>query len=257
MREKGSKIQRLLANWPSGTVLTSAALKERGYADFLVYHYRQAGWVVEVGRGAIARAGDAVDWRGGLAALQEQLELPVHLGAKSALSYQGAAHFLELGSESVTLFAAPGTRLPGWFIGHDWKATVSVTTTNLFPNELGVVSERVGTFSIKVASRERAMFETLYLAPKRQSLSEARLLMAGLTNLRPKLLQQLLESCSSIKVKRLFMIFAEELKHTWVKKLNLDTVDFGTGDRTIVKGGKLHHKYRLTLPSNLFDERER
>jgi hypothetical protein len=81
--------------------------------------------------------------------------------------------------------------------------------------------------------------------------------MTGLLTLRPKLVQQLLESCSSIKVKRLFLLLAEELKLPWVKKLNLDKIDLGSGDRTLVKGGKLHPKYRLTLPADLFDEGSR
>ena len=255
--ETRSKIQQLLANWPNGTVFTSTALKKQGYSDFLLYHYRKSGWLTGMGRGAFAKAGDVVDWRGGLFALQEQLKLPVHLGGKSALTYHGAAHFLKLGSETTTFFVSPGTRLPSWFTNYDWKVKVTLTTTNLFPSDVGLAAETVGNFSIRISSRERAMFETLYLAPKSQSLSEARLLMAGLTNLRPGLLQQLLESCSSVKVKRLFMLFADELKLSWVKKLEPEKVDFGTGDRTIVKGGKLHPKYRLTLPADLFDESAR
>ena len=255
--EAGSKIQQLLANWPNGAVFTSAALKKQGYSDALLYHYRKSGWLTGVGRGAFAKAGDPIDWRGGLYALQEQWKLPVHLGGKSALTYGGAAHFLNMGTETVTLFASPATRLPGWYTHHDWRVKVTLIMTNLFPDDVGLTSETIGSFSIRISSRERAMFETLYLAPKDQSLSEARLLMEGLTNLRPKLLQQLLESCSSIKVKRLFMLFAEELKLGWSKRLDPGKVDFGIGDRTIVKGGKLHHKYRVTLPADLFEESNR
>ena len=255
--ETGSKIQTLLTSWPNGAVLTSSALKRRGYSDFLLYHYRKSGWLVGVGRGAFARAGDSVDWRGGLFALQDQLKLSVHLGGKSALAYQGSAHFLKLGTDTVTLFAAPGTRLPSWFKNFSWNTKVTLTTTNLFPNDLGLSSDDVGNFSIRISSRERAAFEMLYMTPQKQSLSEARLLMAGLTNLRPILIQQLLETCSSVKVKRLFMLFAEELKLPWVRKLALEKINFGSGDRTVTKGGKLHPKYRVTLPANLFDEMSR
>lgn len=252
--EAGSKIQSLLANWPNGTVQTSSALKEHGYSDVLLYHYRKSGWLVALGRGAFTKPGDSVDWRGGLHALQEQLKLQVHLGGKSALTYLGAAHFLSLKSETVTLFAAQGTRLPSWFKNHKWNAKVTLATTNLFTSDLGITSEAVANFSIKVSSRERAVFEMLYSVPTSQSLDEARLIVNGLTNLRPNLLQQLLEECSSIKVKRLFMIFSDELSLPWHKKLDPTKVDFGKGDRTLVKGGKLHPKYRLTLPADLFDE---
>lgn len=257
--QTGSKLQQLLSSWPSGAVFTSVWLKERGYSHVLLSQYRKAGWLTSIGRGAMARPGDQVDWRGGLYALQEQLKLSIHLGGKSALHYHGFAHFLNLGSEAVTLFAAPGTRLPSWFTSYDWKAKVSLTTTNLFSqsnllsNELGLASESIGAFAIKLSSRERALFETLHLVPQTQSLEEVKLFMSGLTNLRPQLVQSLLETCSSIKVKRLFMLFAEELKMPWVKKLNLDNVNFGTGARTLIKGGKTHPKYLLTIPTDLFD----
>lgn len=253
-KENENKLQRLLESWPSGAVLTTATLKRRGYSDALLFHYRKSGWLVAVGRGAFTRAGDLIDWRSGLNALQDQLKLHVHLGGKAALNYQGAAHFLKLGTDSATLFGSTGTRLPSWFTNYNWSTEVTLTTTNLLPNDLGLTTVNAGTFTVNIASRERAIFETLYLAPQSQSLFEAKLLMAGLTNLRPKLLQQLLESCASIKVKRLFMVFAEELRLPWIKKLEMDKIDFGSGDRTIVKGGKLHFKYRVTLPIDLFDE---
>ena len=257
--QTGSKLQTLLSSWPSGAVFTSTWLKARGYSHVLLSQYRKSGWLLSIGQGAVVRPGDQVDWRGGLYALQDQLKISIHLGGKSALRYHGSAHFLNLGSEAVTLFAAPGTRLPSWFKNHDWKAKVSVITTNLFSqsdilsNELGLTSESIGTFAIKLSSRERALFETLHLVPQTQSLEEVKLLMAGLTNLRPQFIQSLLEACSSVKVKRLLMLFAEELKMPWVKKLNLDNVNFGTGARTLIKGGKTHPKYLLTIPADLFD----
>jgi hypothetical protein len=82
----------------------------------------------------------------------------------------------------------------------------------------------------------------------------AKLLMAALTNLRPSLVQRLLKECRSIKVKRLFLLLAEELKLPWVKKLNLEEVELGTGARTLIKGGKMHSKYLLTVPAHLFDD---
>ena len=253
--ENSSKIQNLLAAWPNGTAHTSVALRKLGYSDFLLYHYRRSGWIQALGRGAFSKVGDVVDWRGGLYALQRHLNLSVHLGGKSALAYQGSSHFLVFGKEIVTLFAAPGTRLPSWFTQHEWGVTVTLTTTNLFPDDTGIITETVGNFSIRVSSRERAMFEALHGAPQSQSLSEARLLMGALTNLRPALVQRLLERCASIKVKRLFMVLAEDSRLPWIKKLDLKKVDFGSGDITVVKGGKLHPQYRVTLPKEFFEER--
>lgn len=255
-KQKGSKLQKLLATWPAGTVFTTSWLEAKGYSRFLLNQYRTSEWLEAVGRGAVARKGDKLDWLGGLYAIQSQLKLPIHLGGKAALGRQGSAHFLGLGREAVTLFAAPGTRLPSWFTAHDWNVQINLYTTNLFSKDLGLQTENVGTFSIMLSSRERSMFELLYLAPQSQSLEEAKLIMGSLTNLRPQLVQSLLEDCSSIKVKRLFMLLAEGLNMPWVRRLNLEKVDFGTGARTLIKGGKTHPKYLLTVPAELFGEVE-
>jgi hypothetical protein len=78
------------------------------------------------------------------------------------------------------------------------------------------------------------MMEVLYGVPLVESFDEAKLLMEGLTTLRPRLVQGLLEKCASVKVKRLFMLLAESCKHSWVRKLDLTNVDFGKGKRASV-----------------------
>ena len=58
-------------------------------------------------RNSGARAGDRVDWIGGVYALQQQLRLPIHIGGKTALEMQGYAHFLPLGKgQFVWLFGS-------------------------------------------------------------------------------------------------------------------------------------------------------
>lgn len=66
------------------------------------------------------------------------------------------------------------------------------------------------------------------------------MIFQGLTNLRPKRLMTLLRACRSIKVKRLFFVFADRHAHAWVKHLDKSAVDFGSGPRALVKAGKLH-----------------
>jgi hypothetical protein len=72
--------------------------------------------------------------------------------------------------------------------------------------------------------------------------------MESLLTLRPALVQNLLETCNSVKIKRLFMYMAEKAGLPWVEKLDLGKVDFGKGDRTIVEGGRLDPNYRITVP---------
>mgnify|MGYP001584397915 FL=1 len=101
-----------------------------------------------------------------------------------------------------------------------------------------------------MSAPERAALELVDLVPKEQSFSEARLLMEGLTTLRPELVQELLEACRSVKAKRLFLFLAEEANHAWFKELNTSKLDLGKGNRSIVKGGQLDQKYQITVEPN-------
>ena len=102
-----------------------------------------------------------------------------------------------------------------------------------------------------VSGAARAMMECLYLVPKHQSLMECHEIMAGLNNLRPTQVQQLLEQCKSVKVKRLFLYLAERSGHEWVNHLKLEKIDLGSGKRTIIKGGVYNAKYQITVDKEL------
>ena len=84
--------------------------------------------------------------------------------------------------------------------------------------------------------------------PNEQSADEAVLLMEGLGNLRPRLVEKLLQSCQSVKAKRLFLALAERCGHSWMKRLAVENVDLGKGKRSVVRGGVLDQKYLVTLP---------
>ena len=256
-RSTSSKLNPLLTSWPAGAVYTTAWLKKHGYSYPLVDGYRKSAWVFSLGKGAVARCGDKITCLGGIYALQQQANLDLHVGGSTALQMLGVSHFLELGGSKVQIFARTGVRLPSWFKHYKWKAKLGYYTTNLFSGaakDLGLREYNTGSFSIKISSRERAIMEVLELAPKKESLENAKLLMEGLNNLRPELIQKLLQSCSSIKVKRLFLAFADLLRLPWFKKLNIETLDLGHGKRNLTKNGKLYSKYLITLPAQLLDE---
>ena len=90
----------------------------------------------------------------------------------------------------------------------------------------------------------------MYLVPKRQSYEEAMQVMESLTALRPKMVQQLLKTCTSVKTKRLIMHAAERLKLPWISRIDLAQVNFGSGPRTIHPGGRLDKKYNLILATH-------
>ncbi len=249
-----SKINRLLAGWPKGTVAPMSWLEAQGVSRQLADIYRKTGWLRRLARGAYARADDhRVEWTGAVWTLQRLLHMTVHPGGKTALELQGDAHFLPLGGGRVTLFGAPGEKLPAWFRMHDWGVKIVYTMTNLFPagSDLGFTDLTVRDLTLRVSARERAMLELLHLVPEKENLDEARLLVEGLTTLRPSALQPLLESCNSVKVKRLFLSLAESSGHAWLGKLDLARIDLGKGKRVLVKGakgGRLDAKYQIVLP---------
>jgi hypothetical protein len=72
--------------------------------------------------------------------------------------------------------------------------------------------------------------------------------MEGLMDMRPKVLQSLLEECKSIKVKRLFLFMADQAKLPCLKKLNLCGINLGSGKRVIVLGGNFDSRYQITYP---------
>lgn len=75
--------------------------------------------------------------------------------------------------------------------------------------------------------------------------------MEGLANLRPKLVQELLQKCTSIKVKRLFLYLSEKANHSWVQFIDVSSVDIGNGNRRITEGGAYVSKYQITKPNEL------
>jgi hypothetical protein len=105
--------------------------------------------------------------------------------------------------------------------------------------------------SLILSSPERAFLEMLTDVPKKISFEHADQLMQGLTALSPRILQELLELCTNVKVKRLFFWFAERHNHIWLRKLNLSRIDLGVGNRVLVKWGKLDKKLKITVPESL------
>ena len=116
------------------------------------------------------------------------------------------------------------------------------------PADTGLMDFPHKGFSVKISRPVRAILECLYLAPKHQELFECYELMEAMNDLRPKSVQDLLESCSSVKVKRLFLYLAEKLEHPWLEFVDLSNVDLGSGTRSLVKNGIYRGKYRITVP---------
>lgn len=252
------KLKILLAKHKPGTVCLASWLEKQGISRDLQQYYLRSGWLEPVGRGAFKRPGDEVGWRGGLYALQKQANLVVHVGGITALSTQGAGHYIPLGREKVYLFSSLGVSLPTWFRNHNWNADIAHVRTTFLPPDAGIgeamrmeLASAGGFVPVKVSDTERAMLECLYLAPVKQDLVECYQVMEGLVNLRPKVVQSLLEICTSIKVKRLFLYMAEKAGHQWLRFVDRSHINLGKGDRSITPEGVYIAAYGLSIPKTL------
>lgn len=249
-----SKLKKLLDLHTPGAVILASWLERQGISRSLQARYRSSGWLESVGTGALKRPHDVVTWEGALYALQTQADLPIHVGAISALALQGFSHYLRLGQEEIFLFSPRGVNLPAWFMKADWMVSIRHHSTSVLPPGGGLVQHEAKMFTVKISGPERAMLECLHLAPKVFDLLECYEVMEGLANLRPDLVTEMLQSCRSIKAKRLFLYLAEKAQHRWLDYVDRSAVDLGKGDRSVAAAGGVYvSRYKLVVPEALAD----
>ncbi len=246
-----TKLKILLNNIKPESVALAPWLEEIGISRDLQKHYRNSGWLDTVGRGAFKRPEDSINWQGAIYAMQYQAELNVHIGALTALSLQGLNHYLRFDAEKIFIFASRKTKLPKWFLTYNWSNPICQYQTTFLPSDVGVIEYEGKNFPIKVSSPERAIIECLYLTPKTIDIVECFHLMESLVNLKPKSVQELLQKCRSVKVKRLFLYLAEKVNHKWFHFLDVSMVNLGNGNRIITNGGVYIAKYQISVPKEL------
>ena len=277
--QRTPRLKPFLERVPPGFLVDAAWLKRFGIDPKSIHDYAERGWLERVVRGVYRRplphtdqAGRPLvrpetDWQLSLLSIQWIMEHDVHLGGLSALGFHGLAHYLPLGGgERIYLYG----EVPSWLARLPGKAQFVVRSRVLFGEDLtgvenaehqfesepGAGAEHGPTVSpwrwpLKVSSPERAILEALDELPAHATFDNLDMIFQGLTNLRPKRLMALLRACRSIKVKRLFFVFADRHAHAWVKHLDKSAIDFGSGPRALVKGGKLHPVYRIYVPEAL------
>jgi len=250
-----NKLNQLFKHSKSGMILTLPWLAALGISYKLAWKYSKSKWLERVGEKAYKKINDKISWIGGVSAVQYQLNLPVHVGGKTALQLLGRTHFIPVhGIKEIYLFMLPKISLPKWINEKVFPENIfKICKTSSFGGNInqrsfGVIEREFDGIKILLASPERAILEVLYLVPTKQTFEEAFLLMEGLTNLRPDVVQKLLKNCNSIKVKRLFLYMAEKNNHPWISGLNLKKIDLGSGKRKIGDGGVFDTKYQLSVP---------
>ena len=242
-----------------GVVVDRAWLKSKGIDTPLVDYYLRKGYLERVAHGVYRRPGDPLKWQHLVYSLQ-MLGYPIHVGGRSALELKGRAHYLPLAKrQRIRLYCE--TKLPRWLFKTNVDVEFMEYNRSLFQkgdSELGVSTLLFGSWDweINVSSPERALFEMMAAIPGKETFHMVDVIMEGAMTLRPDMINALLMDCKNIKVKRLFLWFAQRYEHQWFKSLKLDQVDLGKGKRVIQKDGKLDNKYLITVPKDDYDRQE-
>ena len=279
-RDKLNRLQRLL---PEGLVADAAWFTRMGYPSPLRSRYVASGWLEPVVRGVFRRPlhipGVAepapLRWQHVVVSLQLVLERAIVVGGRTALELQGFAHYASSGPPGeVHLYGDDGA--PGWlsklpaetaFVFHNARKLFhrepiadavrrlpAVVAGDLADTVHGSLTwRRFGDtdWPMVLSAPERAVLELLDELPNNETFHQADVLMDGLANLSPRRIDALLGECRSVKVRRLFLWFAERAGHGWLDRIDRAGVDLGRGKRMLVRGGKLDARYGITIPEDM------
>ena len=239
-------------------------LRARGIDPKSIHDYVARGWLEHPVRGVYRRpAPKGAQLAGGeswpilVLSLQRLMKYAVHLGGESALDLYGHVHYLSLGGRRrVQLYGD----VPSWLRRLPMTTEFVVRRRTLFGEDLVGIEEfdvggravvDVWRWPIQASSPERAILEALDELPRYASFENLDKIFEGLVSLRPKQLMKLLVACRSKKVCRLFFVFADRHRHGWRKHIDASGIDFGSGPRALVEGGKFHPTYRISVPEAL------
>ncbi|MBY0315663.1 MAG: type IV toxin-antitoxin system AbiEi family antitoxin [Bdellovibrionales bacterium] len=256
-----NKLNQLLSYWPDGEIRTSQQLQRLGYGSEHLQKYKKSKWIDSVGKGAYKKYGDSVDWTSALSCLQkDNPKGSLYVGGKSALELLGKAQYLLFDKKEILVICDKGFWMPSWVnacpgdikIHHKQKCLFDFS--NRKNDGAGLTERVIEKNKIILSAAERAYLEYLDEVPQKYSYTEAIELLENLATLRPDLVQELLEKCKSVKVKRLFLYLADKINHIWFKKIQPEKINLGEGKRLIFRGGVLDKKYNITVPKEDSDE---
>ena len=282
-RKRLNRLQRLL---PEGLLADAAWFTAEGYPSSLRSRYLSSGWLEPVTRGVFRRPLKTpglehmkapLRWQQVVISLQLVMKRPIVVGGRTALELDGFGHYASsAGPREIHLYG--DERAPGWLTRIPIEASIVFHNAGkLFRAEpISDGLERLksvmagdelsqfatihgsltwmrfgdGDWPIVLSTRERAMLELLDELPDRETFHQADVLMEGLVNVSPKRMSVLLRDCRSVKVKRLFLWFADRHAHAWVGRLDRRGIDLGSGKRMLFKGGRLDPTYQITVPED-------
>lgn len=259
--QRSEKLKKVLDAVPAGYLVDARWLTSQGIAYESFRDYVKRGWLERVSRGVFRRpvpngsASSLIDWKICLLSMQHIMGHDLHVGGTTALAQCGYEHYLRLGSQAPVWVY--GNAIPGWLGKLPLNASIKTRRTSLFTDpSLGLAkgdgraeSALPWDWALRMSTPERAILETLDELPDHESFHNADVIFESLVTLRPKMLSALLHDCRKIKVRRLFFVFADRCGHPWRKRLDPADFDLGSGDRALVKSGRMHPRYRIMVPA--------
>ena len=289
MKHKKSKLLiRLHQLLPEGLLADAAWLNAAGYSSSVRSRYVTSGWLQPITRGVFRRpqyrpgiedVTAPLLWQHVVVSLQLILKQPIVVGGRTVLELDGLDHNASAGLTEIHLYGEQ--RAPNWlcrlpfetsFVFHNaQKLFREEPMINAFENlETAMAGDQPSQLAtihgsltwihfgnedwpIVISTRERAILEVIDEIPNRGTFHQADVLMEGLVSISPRRMNRLLSECRSIKVRRLFLWFADRHRHAWVEQINRSEVDLGSGDWILFKGGNIDKKYHITIPEDFDD----
>ena len=242
---------------PEGLITTHKWLIENNLSRHAIDNLVKSNQLESISKGVYVRNVSKITWQSVVFSLQSVLKLDFVVGGLTALEIQGLSHYLSL-SENKIVHLFGNDVLPEWVTNLDLNVKFVRHTTNSLFVENSEENKQFHPFTLErdwdgnrkliLSTTERAYLEVLLDVPQKITFEHADQLMQGLTTLSPRNLQKTLECCQNVKVKRLFFWFADRQNYVWLGKINRESITLGSGNRMLIKGGKLDAKYKITVP---------
>lgn len=279
---KVKELQRIL---PEGLVADTQWFAQRGYTSDMLSRYVKQGWLDRPARGVYRRPAPPLLWQQIVISLQSLMNVPVAVGATTALRLQGHEHYVTMGSYEGDIWLTSPWPLPRWVLQVETNAkfyqfrsgalwpdrppagqapwglkSAMLLSDRVLPNAF--IRKNWGTWSwpLVMSSEERALIEAfLPVTGKYESSFDMPLRSTeSMFHLQWERLQGLLETCRSKRVKRLVLWMAEYSDLPFSEHLDLDRVELGSSTMRLVPPGapgRFSPGQRLYVPDLLYYDR--
>ncbi len=237
---------------PEGLLVNRKWFTQQGIRETAVDYYLRSGKLETIVNGLYRKPGPPLKWQHVVYSLTV-LGYETHIGHMAALEYHGYQHYVHLGEIGPIRLYSPHS-LPSWVQRLDIDPGYTVMRRNPFDdNTVGVIEVPFGTWDwpIRYSTPERAFIELASTIETEEEIIQAADMLEGAANLRPRLIQTLLEACNNIKGKRLFLWLARSVDHSWYQHIDLTCIDLGAGNRQIIAGGYLDKQFLITVPRSV------